>query len=284
MVGYSIFIPMTLRNKQKGQRRFSRSKRQRGGTSQEDIDNFMLAAINLNETDKVQYALEKGANANATDDAGSTALILATTVDRELVELLLEHGAEVNATDDDGRTALMVASENGDIEIVRMLLANGADVNAMDDYNETAFMISTNNGHDEIAKLLLPTELYEIPQCMSTVEYQECVKSNDGNKPIDPISLNEVDRKDAVKLPGQPGVCYNRNTLKKWFRTNKTNPITRKHVDDSWILENMGDQPCVEKYRARLKRRTMKKRNRRKSTKKSRSKQSSRSKQTDNKE
>jgi len=239
MVGYSIFIPMTLRNKQKGQRKFSRSKRQRGGTPQEEIDNFMLAAINLNETDKVQYALEKGANANATDAAGSTALILATMIDREIVELLIEHGADVNATDNYGRTALM---------------------------------ISTNNGHDEIAKLLLPTELYGIPQCMSTVEYQECVKSNDGKNPIDPISLNEVDIKDAVKLPGQPGVCYNRNTLKKWFKTNKTNPMTRESVKNSWILENMGDQPCVEKYRTGLKKRTMKKRNRRKSTKKSRSK------------
>lgn len=280
MVGYSIFMPMTLRNKQKVQRRISRSKWQRGGTSQEEIDNFMLDAITVNEADIVQHALANGANANATDDAGSTALILATMVDREIVELLIEHGADVNATDDDRRTALMFASENGDIEIVKILLANGANVDAMDDYNETAFMISTNNGHDEIAKLLLPTELYEIPHCMSTVEYQKCIESNDNKKPIDPISLNEVDRKDAVKLPGQPGVCYNRNTLKKWFKTNKTNPITREPVKNSWILENMGDQPCVDRHTAgqKRKRRTLKKRNRGKSMNKSRSKQSSRSK------
>lgn len=278
MVGYSIFMPMALRNKQKVQRRISRSKRQRGGTSPAENDNFMLAAINIDDAEKVQYALENGANANATDHAGSTALILATMIDREIVELLLEHGADVNATDDDRRTALMFASENGDIEMVRILLANGANVDAMDDYKETAFMISTKNGHDEIAKLLLPTELYEIPHCMSTVEYQECIDSNDGKNPIDPISLNEVDRKDAVKLPGQPGVCYNRNTLKKWFKTNKTNPMTRESVKNSWILENMGDQPCMERHSAGPKRRTLKKRNRRNSTKKSRSKQSSRSK------
>ena len=280
-------MPMTLRNKQKVQRRISRSKRQRGGTTPEEIDNIMLAAITVNEADIVQRALANGANANAIDRAGSTALILATMVDPEIVEiveLLIEHGADVNATDDDRRTALMFASEKGDIEIVKILLANGANVDAIDDYNETAFMISTKNGHDEIAKLLLPTELYEIPHCMSTVEYQECIKSNDGKNPIDPISLNEVDRKDAVKLPGQPGVCYNRNTLKKWFKTNKTNPITREPVKNSWILENMGVQPCMEKHGAGLKRRTMKKRNRRKSTKKTRSKQSSRSKQSDKKE
>lgn len=271
---------MTLRNKQKGQRRISRSKRQRGGISQEEIDNFMLDAIKIDDADKVQFALENGANANATDHAGSTALILATMVDREIVELLIEHGADVNATDDDRRTALMFASENGDIEIVRILLANGANVDAMDDYNETAFMISTNKGHDEIAKLLLPTELYEIPHCMSTVEYQKCIDSNDNKKPIDPISLNEVDRKDAVKLPGQPGVCYNRNTLKRWFQTNKTNPITREPVKNSWILENMGDQPCMDRHTAgqKRKRRTLKKRNRGKSMNKSRSKQSSHSK------
>jgi len=38
------------------------------------------------------------------------------------VELLLSCGAEINATDYDGSTALMCAAEHGQLEILRILL------------------------------------------------------------------------------------------------------------------------------------------------------------------
>jgi ankyrin repeat protein len=42
----------------------------------------------------------------------------------------LGEGADVNARDCDGDTALMLAAERGHIELVKVLLKNGADVNA----------------------------------------------------------------------------------------------------------------------------------------------------------
>ena len=42
----------------------------------------------------------------------------------DMVELLLESGADVNARDEDGSTALMCACEHGYIEIVQMLLGH----------------------------------------------------------------------------------------------------------------------------------------------------------------
>jgi ankyrin repeat protein len=42
------------------------------------------------------------------------------------VELLIEKGADVNAKDNLGKTALMLASENGHKEIVGLLKSYGA--------------------------------------------------------------------------------------------------------------------------------------------------------------
>jgi len=68
--------------------------------------------------------------------------------------MLLDAGADVNATDNRGSTALMKASWNGNIEIVKMLLKKGADVNAKTNDNITALSGASVNGHTEVAELL----------------------------------------------------------------------------------------------------------------------------------
>ena len=57
--------------------------------------------------------------------------------DKAEVERLLKAGADVNAKNNDGWTALMKASENGRKEVVEMLINAGADVNAKNNDGKT---------------------------------------------------------------------------------------------------------------------------------------------------
>ena len=57
----------------------------------------------------------------------------------EMVELLLQHGADPQATNDDGVTALIWGA--GDADNVRLLIEHGADPNARSKLGNTPLMV-----------------------------------------------------------------------------------------------------------------------------------------------
>ena len=71
-----------------------------------------------------------------------------------LVRTLLEAGAEVNARDENGRTALMLAALGGHLETVKSLLDAGANADAKDHDGETAHNLASEQGQNEIVQLL----------------------------------------------------------------------------------------------------------------------------------
>ena len=75
--------------------RKTRSKRQRGG-NQEEKDKYLFDAIGIYDYDKVENALNNGANVNALNNDGDTPLIRAiNSGEYDVIELLLENGADV---------------------------------------------------------------------------------------------------------------------------------------------------------------------------------------------
>ena len=70
-------------------------KRQRGG-NQEEKDKDLFDAIGIYDYDKVEDALNNGANVNALNNDGDTPLIHAiNSGEYDVIELLLENGADV---------------------------------------------------------------------------------------------------------------------------------------------------------------------------------------------
>jgi len=90
----------------------------------------MYATI-MDHSETVEFLLEKGADANAKDLDGDTALLIAVTEwYPQVIKLLLGADADVNVRDAEGRTVLQWAELSGHaIEIVPLLLEKGADPN-----------------------------------------------------------------------------------------------------------------------------------------------------------
>jgi ankyrin repeat protein/mono/diheme cytochrome c family protein len=143
------------------------------GVRDESGNTPLMAAGLYGNTEAVQLLLKAGADVQATNRAGATALLRAATFEEKAallvaagasvnarsalgntplhlaarkpgnhrtVRLLLDHGAQANATNMFGATPLMAAAAAGDLESARLLLERGADINARPNMNGDGFI------------------------------------------------------------------------------------------------------------------------------------------------
>ena len=105
----------------------------------------------------VELLLSAGADPSAASDYGVTPLSLAcTNRDGVLVDRLLRAGAEPNAAKWTGETPLMTCAGTGTTEGIRALLAHGADVNGREnEQGQTALMWAMAGGHPGVGRRLI---------------------------------------------------------------------------------------------------------------------------------
>jgi uncharacterized protein len=122
---------------------------------------LMLAAVNGN-LERVDLFLKEGADPNARDKNGRTALMYAgswTTYHSvmggkegrhvEIIDRLLKVGAQIDARSDDGMTALTYATAWGHPTIAKALIDRGADVNIRDKDGRSALTWAASWGRDD---------------------------------------------------------------------------------------------------------------------------------------
>ncbi|MGB1548532.1 MAG: ankyrin repeat domain-containing protein, partial [Alphaproteobacteria bacterium] len=93
-------------------------------------DEILREASAAGDMETVQLMLARGADPNALDETGRSALINAAWRGRrKIVQLLLEKGADLTILDRDGMSAVNWAAVNGHGEVIHMLAGDGANLN-----------------------------------------------------------------------------------------------------------------------------------------------------------
>lgn len=146
-----------------------------------NLNDELINSAQNGDLAKLKKCITKGANINASDENGETALTQACDSGHyDIVKFLAENGADTNARNDVGYGALEFSASNeiweylkpkassvdkdlalinfamrGNVEQVKSLVAQGADINATDSTGWTALMFAARDGHFEVVKLLL---------------------------------------------------------------------------------------------------------------------------------
>lgn len=115
----------------------------------------LLKAAKENRVQKVEELLAQGAEINAVDHRGYSALMLAAYSDsEEAVHLLLSHGADPNTADLGGNSVLMGVSFKGNLKLANWLIEAGADPSRKNSSGMTAYDFAVAFGRTEIAERL----------------------------------------------------------------------------------------------------------------------------------
>lgn len=126
----------------------------------------LMRAAYTGDITRVQELILNGAEINAANQAGDTALHYAcgatqsagappAHVSSSVVGYLLDHGAKADAKNIFGLTPLINAVSNSSIEGVRLLISHGANVNEATNYGITALSEARKRNEPEIESELL---------------------------------------------------------------------------------------------------------------------------------
>jgi ankyrin repeat protein len=123
----------------------------------------LMYAVLYGDADTVKLLLDKGADANARNDANATALMYAID-DADKTAVLLNYGADPNARSEDGQTPLLIAtSRPGAAPVVKLLLEHNANPSMKSPTGRAPLTSAALAGAGEVLRLLIDHDAEKRP-------------------------------------------------------------------------------------------------------------------------
>ncbi len=125
-------------------------------TQQKELNDRLIDAAKNEDIKNVRELLANGADVDAKDKNGETALHWAACDGRvDVAKILIEKGADVDAKSNFNETSLHKAAFYGHVEVVKFLIENGVNVDATNNYWWTVLHEAAFYGHVEVTKVLI---------------------------------------------------------------------------------------------------------------------------------
>ncbi|RAP78730.1 ankyrin repeat domain-containing protein [Paenibacillus montanisoli] len=116
----------------------------------------LIIAAEKGDTEIVLKLLQDGADINATDERGRTAVMAATYNNNvPMVKALIQKGADINIRDNNLNNVLLYAGAEGLLDIVKLAIDADADTKLTNRYGGTALIPASDRGHVEVVNELL---------------------------------------------------------------------------------------------------------------------------------
>ena len=127
-------------------------------SGEQDRDVILAAA--QNDLPKLLDLLKRGANVNAQDARGRTALLASVEGNHlAIAEVLMEAGADVNIQDNKSDSPFLLAGAEGRVEIMQRMLQAEPDFTLLNRFGGTALIPACERGHVEMVRILLQTKM-----------------------------------------------------------------------------------------------------------------------------
>lgn len=178
----------------------------------EEVQNMNRELIEYAEqgnTEQVRQLLQSGADINATDEQGRTAVMAATYHNHVgTVEALIQAGADINIRDHQLNNVFLYAGAEGMMEILRLAIEADADVTLTNRYGGTALIPASDRGHVEIVQELLTLTDVDVNHInnLNWTALLEAVILGDGSEKYQRIVKLLLDHGADARIPDGNGV------------------------------------------------------------------------------
>ncbi len=178
------------------------------GCAASPASDALITAAARGDTPAVQRLVADGADLDARDRSGRTALLAAVQGNHiAAARVLIDAGSDVNAKDALQDSPYLFAGASGHLDILRMTLSHGADLRSTNRYGGTALIPACERGHVDTVRTLIAAGVdVDHVNRLGWTCLLETVLLGDGSAPYVAITQQLIDARARLDLPDREGV------------------------------------------------------------------------------